>query len=279
MYLPRVASKRKAEEKPPSSRWLHVLDEARDAWPGVALADDVFLAHVAARAPDGDDSSNLHAGDLFLACACSLGDARALALFEDRLMAQVPTHVARIDRSPAFADEVKAQLREKLFVARDGAPPKIAHYSGRGPLGGWLRVTAIRTAQNLLRGRGASAGDGRAIERPASDKIDPEGEYFKRRHEQLFREVVEAVLSRVPRDESALLRLHFVDGLTVRAIGKLYRVNASTITRRIAQTRERIIEETRARLRKELAVDDRELDSLMLLMESRVDLTLSRVLR
>src|SRR6185369_4971546 len=115
--------------------------------------DEAFVAHVSERLADEADSSTLHVADLFLACACALGDARALALFEDRLMTQVPTHVARIDRSPAFADEVKAQLRDKLFVARDGAPPKIAHYSGRGPLGGWLRVTAIRTAQNLLRGR------------------------------------------------------------------------------------------------------------------------------
>jgi RNA polymerase sigma-70 factor (ECF subfamily) len=118
----------------------------------------------------------------------------------------------------------------------------------------------------------------RALDDAPAATADPELDYFKRRYGGMLREALEAVLSRLPDDQRSVLRLHFVDGLTVRAIGKLYRVNASTITRWIAQARAHIMDETRARLRKQLVVDDRELDSILALVESRIDLTLSRVL-
>ena len=51
--------------------------------------------------------------------------------------------MARIDSSSQFVDEVKQGLRERLLV---GPPPRIAEYSGSGPLGGWLRVVSVRLA-------------------------------------------------------------------------------------------------------------------------------------
>ena len=49
-----------------------------------------------------------------------------------------------------MVDDVKQELREKLLVA-SGALPRIADYLGEGPLTGWVRVSATRTALNLLR--------------------------------------------------------------------------------------------------------------------------------
>ncbi len=193
-------------------------------------------------------------------------------------MAKVAGYVARIDASVAFADEVKSQLREKLFVGTPDSPPKIASYRGGGPLGGWLRVTAMRVAQNLRRGHAAFVAADREQGNVPAATADPELDYFKRRYGGLLREVLEAVLLRLPRDQRAILRLHFVDGLTVRAIGKLQRVNASTVSRWITQARTDMVNETRARLRHQLMVDDRALDSLLAMVESQVDLTLSRVL-
>ena len=193
-------------------------------------------------------------------------------------MAKVPGYVARIDASAVFADEVKSQLREKLFVGTPESPPKITSYRGGGPLGGWLRVTAIRVAQNLRRGRGGVVVAGHDQDDMPTATAGPELDYFKRRYGGLLREVLESVLTRLPREQRAVLRLHFVDGLTVRAIAKLQRVNASTASRWITQARTDMVNETRARLRHQLDVDDRALDSLLAMVESQVDLTLSRVL-
>ena len=46
---------------------------------------------------------------------------------------------------------MRQRLRERLFVGSDGEPARLASYSGRGPLGTWVRIAAIRLALNLRR--------------------------------------------------------------------------------------------------------------------------------
>src|SRR5262245_37416184 len=80
----------------------------RTAWPAVDLPLDRFAAHVArhaAGAPDPDAAAaDLHAADLYLACACGAGDPVALRLFEEQVLPQAGAALRRLDPSPAFAD-------------------------------------------------------------------------------------------------------------------------------------------------------------------------------
>jgi len=221
----------------------------------------------------------LHLADLYLACACAAGDPRALVAFEQQLMPQVRSHVARLDTSPAFVGEVEQRLRERLLVGTPESPPRIATYSGRGPLGGWLRVAALRVAHNLQRGAKPELDvDGPLRARLAQPGPDPEMAYIKRRYGWILRGVIEETLRKLPREDRTLLRLHLVDRLTVEQVGKICRVHASTVSRRIARARAELIDNTRARLRRELALDEQGLESLLVVLESGVDVTLSRVL-
>ena len=54
---------------------------------------------------------------------------------------------------PQLVEEVKQVLRVQLLVARDGKPPGIGGYKGKGPLRGWLRITATREAVDELYGQ------------------------------------------------------------------------------------------------------------------------------
>src|SRR5262249_47832969 len=128
-----------------------LTQRAAQTWPGVDVTPADFSRYLDERLEVGDAASSRHLSDLYLACACSRGDRRALALFERHLMAQVPAHIAAIDASAAFADEVMQRLRKKLFVREGEHGPRIGDYRGRGPLGGWLRVAAIRVARDLKR--------------------------------------------------------------------------------------------------------------------------------
>src|SRR5579884_1384958 len=113
----------------------------REAWPGVDVADADFAAAVERHRPAPE-----HLADLYLATACAAGNAAALAAFERTHLSQVAAFVARTDSDPAFAEEVRQRLREKLLV---GQPPRISEYAGQGPLGGWVRVAAVRMALDL----------------------------------------------------------------------------------------------------------------------------------
>jgi RNA polymerase sigma-70 factor (ECF subfamily) len=257
------------------------LEAARGAWPGVELAPAVFLPYLAARVLDGAAASTalprLCVTDLFLACACAAGDARALAHLEHAFLPAISDYVRRLDPSAPFGDEVRQVMRERLLVRQGGRPPRITAYSGEGPLGGWLRVVAIRTARNLRRShRPAVPLEGVAARAPAPD---PEVAYLRRRCEQELQRALKLTIAGLPADERTVLRLYYLDGLTVQAIGVIYRVHASTITRWIARTRQQVLAETQRLLREHMQLGASELASVMGLVGSQLDLSVCRWLR
>jgi RNA polymerase sigma-70 factor (ECF subfamily) len=141
--------------------------------------------------------------------------------------------IAGVERAPAFADEVRQELRDKLFTSPDGEP-KIAEYTGRGALGGWVRVSALRIALNLRRSaKRAAAVNERAasMEEALMSGSSPELAYLKERYRAVFTEALEAAVASLSDRDRALLRLYHVDGLSLEAMAALYRVHLSTVSR------------------------------------------------
>jgi RNA polymerase sigma-70 factor (ECF subfamily) len=258
------------------------LDGARAAYPDVRVDDDRFLAHLARCLPaeeTADALATLHGADLYLALACGLGDPRAIAELEKRFIAEVPDSLTRLAQK-VQPDEVVQVLRAKLLVAEQGATPKILDYSGRGPLGGWLRVAAIRTALDLTR-RGAnerpSAGDDALLEVPASIE-DPELEHIRARHRADFKSAFEAALRSLSKEDRNILRLHLVDSLNIDEIGTIFQVHRATAARWIARCREKVHDETRRILLERLRIGDTELTSILGIVRSQLDLSINRLL-
>ncbi len=261
-------------------RRLH--EEGARAWPGVALPLDRFVAHVEARATDVDETADLRGADLYLACACAHRVAGALDAFEQAYMRRIPVFLARMRPSAELVDEVRQTLREKLFVGRDGAPGRIVEYDGKGALASWVRVVAVRTAIDLTRQRGGviEATESRAeAPNPASSRRDPEMAYIKRGYRQAFDEAFRTAVSRLDADQRQLLHGHFVEGLTLDELAAKLGVHRATIARRIATGREAIAEEARRLLGDKLGATKAEIESIVALMRSRLEVSLVDVLR
>jgi RNA polymerase sigma-70 factor (ECF subfamily) len=258
------------------------LSTGRTAWPEIAIDDGAMLAYVAARLPDGTATAGaidaLHASDLYLACGCAHGDVRAIAYFETRFLGEVADFVAQIDSSATFADEVRQRLREKLLVSEDGTAPKISEYAGRGPLGGWLRVAAVRTALNLRRDDYAHNKAATARRPQVAPTADPEIDYLKTRYGDELRQALQAALESLGTDERNVLRMHYIDGLNIDEIGSAYRVHRSTVARWLAASREDILVETKRILAVKLRIDDGEVDSMIELVRSQINISIRRLL-
>jgi RNA polymerase sigma-70 factor, ECF subfamily len=259
------------------------LDElvatGRTEWPALAVDEDAFVHHVAAHIPADDASRalfSLHAGDLFLAFACAGGERRAVDALEDRLAEVGPT-LAR-QGSAALADEVKQLLRQRLLVADAGERPKIAEYSGRGPLVAWLRVAAVRTALDLHRRANRERISDGADLAGLQAAADPEMEVIKNRYREDFRDAFHAAVADLTSRDRNVLRLHFLDGLSIDEIGVIYRVHRSTVARWIARSRDALLEETRRRMREKLQLASGEFESLMGLVQSQLDVSIHRFL-
>ena len=263
---------------------LAIVSKCGAAWPGVMVSPDLFVAHVRrVTASDADPEAalaKLHAEDLYLACALTHGDTRALASFEERFLPEVAGYVAQIDRNPSFVDDVRQNLREKLFVAEVGASPKIAEYTGRGPLGAWLRISSVRIALNLRRRAKHNVEPvvegGPQLRSPAAD---PELDYLKSRYRREFRDAFQATIASLTGDERTVLRMHYLDGLTIDQIGAAYRVHRSTVARWLSLSREKIMEETKRLLTERLKVEPSEVDSLIGLVRSQLDVSIYKYLK
>jgi RNA polymerase sigma-70 factor (ECF subfamily) len=257
-----------------------LLRACRAAWPGLALGDERFAEHVARHRPDGAPAagwlSTECAADLFLACACATGVPGAVERFEQAFLSRVPAFLARQRASPELVDEVKQALRERLLVATGGAPPRIAEYSGRGALGRWLQVATVRTAINLRAARRAHDPSGAAELAAAGDL---ELDHIKERYRQPLTDALQAAIAHLTSEQRNLLRLHFLDGATLDQLADSFKVHRATIARQLAAARESIVDEARRTLERSLRLTADEFDSLLGLLRSQLDLSVTRLLQ
>ncbi len=275
------------------------LGRARRRWPGVELGGEAFAAELGRRAAGGGDPAAalaaLHAEDLYLALACARGDRAALAHFDRELLGQIGAFVAGIDASPSFADEVRQRLGERLFARRaggggarpgegggegagggPGAGGTIGDYGGRGPLGAWVRVAATRVALNLRRGARRESRRAPSVEEAVGAALDLA--HVKERYREPFAASLREALRALPPDQRAMLRLYHVEGLSLEALAALYRVHPATASRRLARARERVAEGALRGLRERLGASASEVESLVPLVLSRLEVSFERLL-
>jgi RNA polymerase sigma-70 factor (ECF subfamily) len=263
------------------------LAAARATWPEATVGDGELAAALAARLGAQKDPAaalaRLRLGDLLLAQWCATGDPRAIAAFERVHRADVDGVLARFRRLPITHDELLQTLRIKLFVAAEGRPPRIADYSGFGFLQNWLRVTALRALVDVARGEQARRleellADDDLVGLPA---LGPDLAARVSREEvgrALKQAFARAVAGLAPRQRNFLRHAH-VDRLTLDQIAATYGVHRATVARTLAQARADLVAQTRRALAEQLGLDAASLDSVVRAADSRIDLSLSRVLR
>jgi RNA polymerase sigma-70 factor (ECF subfamily) len=251
---------------------VSVVSAARAAWPEIAFDEAAFVAFLAARpaGPAGLRASG--AADLLLAFACAEGDAAALRIVEREYLARPAALLPARYRHDA--PEILQALRARVLVPSEGRPARIAGYSGRGSLRGWLRVAATRIAADLARSREREVSldeDGVLADRAGGDlEIDD----LKRRYRDEFRAAFSAAILDLDARARTILRQHYVDGLTMEGIGSIHRVHRMTVLRWMHAAREALARETRRELRVRLRVDPRELDSILRLIDSHLDVSI-----
>ena len=175
-------------------------------------------------------------------------------------------------------DEVLQCLREKLFVPQDGEPAKILGAAVHGDLPGVIRVAAVRTALNLRRRDQRIELDDAPLLRELAPDDDPELRALKEQHRSAFKAALEDALGTLTARERNILRMHLVHGLSIDAIGSAYQAHRATAARWLTAIREKLDREARRLLRERRGLSDPEVDSLVRLVESHIQVSFQRVL-
>lgn len=260
-----------------------ILETARYAWPKISLPAEVFLPFLAKRVQEGgpllEALKDLRASDLYLACACSRGDDRALALFDEHFTPRIEMSLARLRLSDSSVAEIKQMLSKKLFVTEDEAPPRIASYAGSGSLDAWVRVTAIRMALRLMQKEKKDVlADTQMIDALSPQSDDPELKYLKKRYRREFKEAFGQAMESLSGRERTLLRLHILDQLNIDQIGVFYQVHRATAARWLTDTRQTVATRTQSIMMKHLQIQREDYESILRLIESQIDLSISQYL-
>ena len=250
------------------------LADGRTTWPDVALDDDRYLARLAAAVRDRATESaervvrTMPGADLYLAAACTDGDARAIAAFRTALWPSVRDVLARFGARAAVLDETEQRVLEMLFVAPPGGRPQIAGYTGRGR----LRSIGVRTGRRLM--GTASGGGGDELERMPGAVDDPQLELLRTQYAGTFRTALVTAFAQLTDRQRNLLRQYHIDELTIDQLGALYHVNRATAARWVIAARTALLEATRGLLAAELAIPTGDVDSIIRLVRSRIDISI-----
>ncbi len=251
----------------------HWCDVGHARW-SFSIAPSVLSAYLAQHAVP-HDARHAHAADLYLAAACASGDAAAIAAFEAELVPVIRQAVRRLHDSDH--DEVVQIVRERVLVAPVGGAPRIAEYSGQGPLRAWVRIAAMRLALNALRAgrRWILVGDVKLFETIAAEHGD--GRSAERYREAATDALRAAFTTLSPRDRN-LLRMHHLHGLSVDELAPALGVHRATVARWIAAAREQLLAQTRLGLVERLHVGASTIDSVLAGIASEVDVSVVRLL-
>ncbi len=254
------------------------LEAAARATPGVKLDSGAFSedlqGRLASAAEPERELGELHVEDLYLAWALAGGDAAAFKRFERDFLSQLRT---QLKGAQAHAGELEQLVRTRLFIASGDQPARITQYSGRGPFGGWLRMVATRCLLDLQRSQHGAALPLREFDSPQLP-TDPELDYLKLRYSADFKRALEAGLAQLDARQITLLKLFFIEQLSASAIGVMYGVSSRTVQRWLAELREGLLVATREGLKARLGLEPSELESLLGLVDSQLQLSLYRVL-
>ncbi|NUQ73404.1 MAG: sigma-70 family RNA polymerase sigma factor [Polyangiaceae bacterium] len=249
----------------------------RAAWPEISVDSADFIRFVG-RCVSADAASNLatlHASDLYLACAYSLGAPGAAAALERHCMSRVETALARIGTPEAVRADILQELR-KLLVEMGNPERHLKGYSGRGALSSWLCVVAVRNARRRRENREMPVTpSSELLLRSTND--DPEMAYLNRVYKQELNDAFRAAVAELSSRDRNVLRGHFIEGLSIDRIGLLYGVHRATAARWINRACDALCFRTKEIFCQRVSLSQEGFHRILPLIQSQVRIQLASV--
>jgi len=193
--------------------------------------------------------SSLKLDELALAHGCVAGNQHAWDVFLTRYRESIYQSARNITRNETTGRELADSLYAELYGLgpEEDRRSKLALYSGRGSLAGWLRmvlaqsyINQIRAGKRLVSIEEEEEEHGRQFPAAAAARTQPT--------DSRLRDATDEVLANLSAEERFLLSSYFLDGRRLAEIGRTLGVHESTISRKM----EKLLAEVRKRIRKGL---------------------------
>jgi RNA polymerase sigma-70 factor (ECF subfamily) len=196
----------------------------------------------------------MQADDLCLIIACERGDENAWTDLVERFSATVRSAArsatANEDAAEDLAQSIWAELHG-LRVREDGRPAsKLAYYSGRGSLAGWLRAVVAQLSVDTFRKQAklVQTEEETDLERLARDASisetttfaaagvqNPEQSLSNRFAQNDLQQALTHAVRELGAEDRLLVKLYYFDNLRLREAGVVLGVHEATASRRLTR--------------------------------------------
>lgn len=193
----------------------------------------------------------MQADDLCLIIACEKNDERAWSELVERFTPAVRSAARSASSNEDAAEDLVQSIWAELYglrTGKDGKPSsKLAYYSGRGSLAGWLRAVVAQLAVDVYRkqSRLVQAEEDSELDRFAQAATMSDGESAvmlnpeKLITNKFAESDVQGALSSAVQDLGAedrlLVKLYYFDDMRLREAGLVLGVHEATASRRLTR--------------------------------------------
>lgn len=195
----------------------------------------------------------LQADDLCLIVACERGDEKAWAELVERFTPAVRSAARSASSSEDAAEDLAQSIWAELYGLRtrsDGRPAsKLAYYSGRGSLAGWLRAVVAQLAVDTFRKQSklVQTEEDADLDRLAQEvqvaegqpalagMQNPEESMSNRYARTEMQQALSKSVQELNAEDRLLVKLYYFENLRLREAGAILGVHEATASRRLTR--------------------------------------------
>ncbi len=225
--------------------------------PRVAAAVEKYLLRDDPDTPAAEINrfvDELQADDLCLIIACERGEEKAWNELVERFTATVRSAARSASANEDAAEDLAQSIWAELYGLRtrkDGRPAsKLAYYSGRGSLAGWLRAVIAQLSVDTFRKQSklVQAEEDTDLDRLARDAHvsetqtfaasgiqNPEQALSNRFAQTDLQAALATAVRALEAEDRLLVKLYYFDNLRLREAGTVLGVHEATASRRLSR--------------------------------------------
>lgn len=238
----------------------------------------------------------IHADDLCLILACERGDEKA---WEDLVAGYDPTVKAaarKIAANSEDADDLASSIWAELYGLRQDTEgnkkSKLAYYSGRGSLGGWLRAVVSQLAIDQFRKQSkfVQIEETREFENLAEESSNHSGNDGFVSHavnpEDLFGEksagndvakALKKAVESLDAEDRLIVKMYYFDDLKLKDIAAAFGYHEATASRRLSRLHNDIRKTVERNLREQHGWSDSEIKRTLAETAERLGLSVEKL--
>ncbi len=226
-----------------------VSDRVRAALDKYLLRDEPNAANSAIK----EFIDEIRADDLCLIIACERGDEKAWEDLVANFDSTVKSAARKISSNNEDAEDLASSIWAELYGLRTDADgnkkSKLAYYSGRGSLAGWLRAVVSQLAVDQFRKQSkfVQIEEDREFENLANEVAGHDNNHFashSENPEELFAgneaesdvsDALQAAIASLQAEDRLILKLYYFDDLKLKDIAATFGYHEATASRKLTR--------------------------------------------